>query len=190
MLRSTLLFALCFAPSVMAQDWRIEEIGSGTKPELAVDSNGQPHIAYMIEALQGGVIFASRAGGSWPVETVAEGYFYGPLDLAVDEDDRPHIAYHDHQGTAFDPDLGDATYAFNGGAGWTVEKIAHPGHDGWDNSIAIGPEGEVRGQQEAGQYAVRWDGLDRADRAAATGLYLLKMRAGDGQATGKMLLLR
>jgi hypothetical protein len=113
------------------------------------------------------VFYGVRGEGGWQIETVAEGYFYGPLDLALDTGDRPHIVYHDHQGEMFDPNTGDAAYAFKNGDGWDVEAVVHPGHDGWDTSIALGPEGAVHissidpvqfGAVDGVEWAVRQSG--------------------------------
>ena len=134
---------LCVAGSAVAQDWEIEVVDVGTKPELALDAAGQPHIAYMTEEMAGGVFYAIRNRDGWETDVVVRGYFYGPLDVTLDAEGGPHIVYHDHQGGDFDPDRGDAGYAFKEGNAWVLEAIADPGRDGWDGSIAVGPEGEV-----------------------------------------------
>jgi hypothetical protein len=126
-----------------AQEWRSEEVSEGTKPELALDQLGRPHIAFMTEARDGAVSLATRDGDGWSVEEVAVGYFYGPLDIALDPAGNPHIAYHDHQAPSFDRELGDPVHAFKVGPEWVVETITHPGHDGWDTSIAVSATGEV-----------------------------------------------
>jgi enediyne biosynthesis protein E4 len=50
----------------------------------------------------------------------------------------------------------------------------------------------VGGVREAGTYSVRWDGRDDDRRALASGVYLYRLRTGDGQQveTRKLLLLR
>jgi len=126
-----------------AQEWSIEGVETGTKPELVLDREGRPHIAYMTEELEGGVFYALKEDDEWVIDTVAEGYFYGPLDIALDAEDNPHIVYHDHQDASNDPSQGDAGYAFKERGRWTVEAIRDQGHDGWDPSVAIGSDGEV-----------------------------------------------
>ena len=130
--------AVVIATTTDGQDrWETEVVSrEGTKPELALDADGQPHIAYMTEALVGAVFYASR-GDSWTSEILAEGYFYAPMDILVDVDGLIHIAYHDH-------DFQDLAYAVGTGDGdWNVANISHPGHDGWDPSIAVEPDGTV-----------------------------------------------
>ncbi|MFQ6027473.1 MAG: hypothetical protein ACE5Q6_08280 [Dehalococcoidia bacterium] len=117
--------------------WEIEEVDSGTKPALALTTDDVPHVAYMLEAQQGFVKDAVRNGESWDLTTVAEGYFYGPLDLAIGSDNVAHISYHDHQASSFQPDKGDAIYAALQDGQWEVNSVFHPGHDGWDNRIAV-----------------------------------------------------
>ncbi|RPH46552.1 MAG: T9SS C-terminal target domain-containing protein, partial [Planctomycetota bacterium] len=42
----------------------------------------------------------------------------------------------------------------------------------------------------AGVHEAVWDGRDSAGRSAGSGIYLVRMRAGDYQATSKLLMLR
>ena len=120
-------------------DWDVVDVDTGGKPALAVSSKGIPHISYMTEAIMGFVKHAIRNNDGWDIQTVATGYFYGPLALAMDSRDRPHIVYHDHQDLTgqFSPDLGDQVHAFWNGFEWALATVVHPGHDGWDNSIVI-----------------------------------------------------
>ena len=164
---TSLVALIAMVEIAIAQEWRIEEVAEGTKPELAVDQLGRPRIAFMTEARQGGVFYAVRGTDGWEIEAVATGYFYGPLDLALDAEGHAHIAYHDHQAPDFNPQLGDATYVFQDGDDWVVETIGHPGHDGWDTSIAVSPSGEVHvasidpvqfGSLEGVEWAVRGAG--------------------------------
>jgi len=50
----------------------------------------------------------------------------------------------------------------------------------------------VEGARETGTYTVHWDGRDDSGRALASGVYLYRLRAGDGKQveTRKLLLLR
>lgn len=48
----------------------------------------------------------------------------------------------------------------------------------------------VDATQEAGSYSARWDGLNDAGRAVASGVYLYRLRADGFVATRKMLLIR
>ncbi len=120
--------------------WQIEVVtNAGGKPEIRLDSHGRPHVAYMIEAFQGGVFHASKdAGTEWVIDSVADGYFYGPLDMVIDDEDQIHIAYHDHNNTG-----GEIIYVTGSGTDWPREIVAHEGHDGWDGRIAVAPSGEV-----------------------------------------------
>ena len=124
-----------------AFDWQVEDVGEGAKPALALASDGSPRIAFMVEDLGGFVKYAERDGGAWSVTTLDEGHFYGPLDLAVGPGDTPQISWLDHQDSQFRPDKGDAVYAVLCGGEWEITTIAHDGHDGWDNRIAIDAQG-------------------------------------------------
>ncbi len=46
------------------------------------------------------------------------------------------VAYHNH-------DWEDGAVALRSGNAWEVSRISHPGHDGWDTSIAFAPDGTV-----------------------------------------------
>jgi hypothetical protein len=124
--------------------WSTTVVGEGIKPALALDGEGTPAIAYLFESVGDGFVkFASGADG-WSPDTIVEGYFYGPLDLAFDPEGQPNIVYHDHQASGFQQDLGDLTYALRSLLGWQVAAAVDDGHDGWDSTIAIGADGVVR----------------------------------------------
>jgi hypothetical protein len=129
--------ALQPAPGEASLTWRTEEIGTGIKPAFAIDDEGVIHVAFLTEEDHGGVFFANNASGLFESETVAEGYFYGPVDIAVSADGVPYIAYHDHQDLAFKPALGDEVVAVPQGGVWELTTVADEGHDGWDNAIVL-----------------------------------------------------
>ncbi len=124
--------------------WRRTAIGEGTKPVLALDGRDLPAIAFLFEDVGQGFVAYSSAAEGWKVDPFVEGYFYGPIGLDFDPEGRPNIAYHDHQSEGFDPDLGDLTYAVREDTGWRVQPAFSDGHDGWDSTIRVGPDGVVR----------------------------------------------
>jgi hypothetical protein len=112
--------------------WQIQDIDTGTKPAIALSSDGTPNVAYMLETMLGFVKNAVLNGDSWDVTTVVEGYFYGPLDIVIGPDDVPHITYHDHQDDSqFRFELGDAVHAYRDPDGeWQVEAAFGQSHYG------------------------------------------------------------
>lgn len=118
--------------------WGISTVDdNGAKPSLSIGPDGVPQISFILEAMPGFVKHAVLNGDGWDTSTVATGYFYGPLDLYVDAEGVPHISWHNH-------DAQDEGYAvFNDGR-WDVQAVAHPGHDGWDNNIAVDSSGYPR----------------------------------------------
>ena len=116
--------------------WTVSTVDEfAAKPSLAVDSSGAPHIAYIREAMPGFVRHATPdADGGWNISTVAEGYYYGPLDIVLDDRGRPHVSWHNH-------DREDQAYAVLLNGRWTAQDIAHPGHDGWDGTLALDSRG-------------------------------------------------
>ncbi|MEE9215869.1 MAG: hypothetical protein V3U32_00395 [Anaerolineales bacterium] len=121
--------------------WEVQEIGEGIKPAFGVDDDGIAHVTFLTEADHGGLFYANNANGEFEVETVAEGYFYGPIDLALNSSGEPFIAYHDHQALQVDMALGDAVVAQLSNGGWVLTTIGDDGHDGWDNSITVDQDG-------------------------------------------------
>ena len=70
--------------------WEVSEVdGAGAKPSIAVDASGTPYIAFMSEDRPGFVKSAVLNGVAWDIATVATGYLYGPLDIALDSDGSP-----------------------------------------------------------------------------------------------------
>ena len=125
-----------FSSSAAAKyDWEVVTVDdNGAKPSLALDPEGTPHLAYMLEAMPGFVKHAVLESNSWSISTVSTGYFYGPLDIQVDDKGVPHISWHNH-------DAEDEAYAALDSGNWVVRNIKHPGHDGWDNNLAIDSQG-------------------------------------------------
>ncbi len=117
--------------------WRTEEVGAGIKPAFAIDDAGVIHVAFLTEEEHGGVFYANNTSGSFEIETIAEGYFYGPVDIAVSADGVPTIAYHDHQDPEFKDELGDEVVAALLDGKWELTTVADEGHDGWDNAIVL-----------------------------------------------------
>lgn len=159
------------APSIqigaLSLTWEAQEIGEGIKPSFAIDENGVAHVAFLTEADHGALFYAHNRNGGFEVETVAEGYFYGPIDLALTLGGDPIIAYHDHQALQVDPALGDEVIAELTESGWKFTTVADDGHDGWDNSIAVDEAGNWHtagvdpsqfGGQDGVEYATIVDG--------------------------------
>jgi flagellar hook assembly protein FlgD len=48
----------------------------------------------------------------------------------------------------------------------------------------------VQGKREAGSYTVRWDGTDDRHHPLASGVYLLRLRAGEITQSRSVLLLK
>ena len=120
-----------------AFDWRIARVDQGTKPGIALEPDGTPLIAYLLERLgsDGWVRVASPNGDGFDVDTLQEGYNYGPLDVRVSPQGVAAVAYHFH-------DWEDGVLAVRESPGqWDLNRIGHPGHDGWDSAAAIAPDG-------------------------------------------------
>ena len=153
--------------ATIADAWNATIVGSGIKPALALDSAGAAAIAYLFEEVGEGFVNFTSASDGWVPQTVIEGYFYGPIDLAFDPDGQPNIVYHDHQASSFQQDLGDLTYAIRDASGWQIAVAADDGHDGWDSTIAIANDGVVRAA-----------GVDPSQFGSADGIEYYELRDG------------
>jgi len=68
--RGTGVLVLCFyllstGVQAVAQRWSLEHVGTGTKPEIALNPAGEPRIAFMTEADHGIVFFDRRGDDGW-----------------------------------------------------------------------------------------------------------------------------
>ena len=115
--------------------WEVSEVNdTGAKPSIAVDASGKPYIAFMSEDMPGFVNTAVLMGDAWELSTVATGYLYGPLDIALDSDGNQQIVWHNH-------DNEDGSYAKLENGEWVNTDIPSSGHDGWDINIAVDSSG-------------------------------------------------
>jgi len=127
--------------ATVADGWSAIPITEGIKPALALGPNEAPAIAYLFESLSEGFVGYASASEGWAAENFVEGYFYGPLDLAIDTDGQPNVVYHDHQALQFDQSKGDLTFAVRRSGEWQTEALSDDGHDGWDSALVLAQDG-------------------------------------------------
>lgn len=126
---------------IYSQNWTIHNVDEGIKPVIAIDAEQDIHISYMNESTSNGwVRIATFKDSAFQIETIDEGYFYGPLDFAISPTGIPFIAYHDHVANGGDEKILELT---DNGT-WSKRVLEDPGHDGWDNSIAFDRQGNPR----------------------------------------------
>lgn len=131
------LSALAVGLSASAADWTIESVGPGARPDLAVGDDGIVHIAWAIQKRPDESVYcAQREMDSWQTEVALSGYFHNAVDLELDRDGRAHIAFHDH-------DSADAAHLSSTTTSWDIQYVFHPGHDGWNPSLAVAPDGAI-----------------------------------------------
>ncbi len=126
-----------------ADGWTLTTIGEGIKPVLALDPNDNVGIAYLLERLDEGFVAYADSASGWTTDTFVEGYFYGPIGLDFDSGGVPHVVWHDHQDVTFKQELGSLVYAVRTDAGWDQIDGTDDGHDGWDSTLALGPDDTV-----------------------------------------------
>jgi hypothetical protein len=123
------------------------EDSHGSKPALALDPEGQPHIAYSTKLRRPDtfLVYASRAqpptasgsdGATWQVVTVptlSDPGVGDDVSLVMDASGRPHIAYTDLTNGLH------LEYAWHDGATWRVETVltGSIGPTGLGNALAL-----------------------------------------------------
>ncbi len=132
LLRLILFVTLSLAHArVAGAQWDFVRVDDGTKPALALGPDCIAEVSYMLERNDGYVRHARIPPGGLPsIAPVAEGYFYGPLDVATSASGDVYINYHDH-------DVEDQMVAVRSDNAWTLLRVMDAGHDGWDNSILV-----------------------------------------------------
>lgn len=92
---SLLGIVLAATPGAARADWIVETIDSegdvGTYTSLAVDADGNPHVAYYDQSLAR-VKYAKRVAGLWQAESISDLPGCFPA-LALDTQGRPHISW-------------------------------------------------------------------------------------------------
>jgi hypothetical protein len=115
--------------------WQIETVTDAYHSQycsLALDSDGDPHIAFYHSTPDRDLMYASRDGRGWLIEPVDTAGWVGYYcRLALDSEDHPHIAY--RQGTAH-----TLKYAHHDGTGWSVTTVNDPADAiGYGISLAL-----------------------------------------------------
>ena len=161
-------------PSGSLAGWRFTRFGLGAKPAITVGPDGTVHATFMMESIAGWVRYASLstdASSPGQIETIANGNFYGPIDILLADDGQPHILYHDH-------DLEDQVLAIRSGSSSTLRPMVNVGHDGWYNTGVIGPDGTLHtatydpsGFSGLGLMYGAWDGSEWYIELAAPGSF-------------------
>lgn len=141
---------------------------TGYNASLALDANGDPHVAYY-DLSNHDLRYARRTGAGWVLETVdATGITGVTPSLAIDAFGDPHVAYYDSTGL-------DLRYArkIRGGP-WTVEVVASAGNVGYGPSLVL----DAAGVPRISYYDVTNGDLRLASKA--TGSWLTELVDGAG----------
>ena len=129
----------CQAAETISSAWSVVDVGVGKKP--AFDFDAEDNIRLMAFTFDNELLYdtASSIYGSWNLQTIANFNSYGPGDLVVDHEGVSHVAVHDH---GFD---GGSPHHLTISATGTVTDfpIVAPGHNGWDNALAVDSAGLV-----------------------------------------------
>jgi len=106
--------------------WRMEHVGIGAWPSIAVNASGYPRMCFY----EGFLAYAERHPTGWRNASIAGGG--AGCSIALDSTDAPHISFR-----SFTHDGSGVGYASRNGTGWSVTQV-----DSTPNaltSIAINP---------------------------------------------------
>jgi hypothetical protein len=161
----------------ISEGWNVVSLGPGVKPAIAIDPSGDVGVTWLLEKIGEGFVAYASSSADWDVETIREGYFYGPIGLAYQPDGTPNIIIHDHQADDFDPQLGDLVRLFRDGSTWVEDVARDPGHDGWDSTVVIGDDGVIHA---AGVDPAQFGSTDGVEyyRNAGTGWEVTQIGSG------------
>jgi len=119
-------------------DWNIQQVDQGTSGSLALDSAGNPHIAYA--GLEGDLKYASWTGQSWSIETVDSRQsnpgapFSFTQSVALDAEGHANIIYQSDYTPEMEPGVyypdtppteTTIKWARRASSGWTVQNVSN-----------------------------------------------------------------
>jgi hypothetical protein len=116
-------------------DWSIETVdpteGFGGESSVALDSSGNPHIAYVGNS---SLKYAKWTGSEWSIETVDSSGNVGWFpSIVINSKDLPRISYHDRM-------YDDLKYAKWTGSEWLKETVDATQEVGEWTSLALGDD--------------------------------------------------
>ncbi len=129
----------CLAVETISSVWEVVDVGAGMKPALDIDDSDNIHVMAFTSS-SSDVLYdsASSINGPWNLQSVASGNFYAPGDLVVDPNGTAHMAFHNHV------DGGNPNHVTVSSTGTVGDlPIVSPGHNGWDNALAVDSTGVV-----------------------------------------------
>ena len=133
------LLGECFAVETVSPIWDVVDVGIGKKPAFDFDANDGIHLMAFTPGNALLYDVSPNIYSSWNLQTIATFNSYGPGDLVVDPAGVAHLAVHDH---GFD---GGSPHHLTISPSGTVTSfpIVSPGHNGWDNALAVDSAGVV-----------------------------------------------
>jgi hypothetical protein len=125
-------------------NWNIEHVSTivasdqYTYTSLALDSNGNPQIAYRGDT---GLMYAVSDGSNWSTQTIdysfKPAYNIGAESLVLDPNDNPYISYVDSYRFSV------LKLAFLNGSTWQINTLTPAFHGGYSTSIAMDSSGNI-----------------------------------------------
>jgi hypothetical protein len=104
-----------------ADQWLLETIADGVYPDLALDSQDNPHLIYYHwEKENAGLYYLYWTGTNWVTQTIKQPVSAWNTSLTLDANDHPHVTYL----TSY-----SVNYAYHDGAAWLVYDAAYGNYD-------------------------------------------------------------
>jgi parallel beta-helix repeat protein/putative cofactor-binding repeat protein len=133
-----LLFPFMIFPIHAASPWWIQLVDStdnvGYYSSIALDSNGNPHIAYS-DTSNWNLKYASWSGSEWAIQLVdslerVTTFTSMAPSLAIDSNGNPHISY-------IDDENANLKYASWTGSAWSIQTVDSQGNMGGYTSLKL-----------------------------------------------------
>ena len=113
----SVLFALSvvlLAPRHLPGEWNLETIDQGRQGDIAIDSAGVVHVAYLDSPYGSDVAYAFRINDQWTATTLTDVNEIYEIAMAVDTSGAPHIIYTEGNLAEFNFDLQHITLTESG----------------------------------------------------------------------------
>src|SRR6056297_3341363 len=139
-----LLFMGISIPTQLFSQWDKETVTTGGRfADIAVDSAGVVHVAYLIDPYGSDVAYGIRQADLWTTTTLTNSGKVHGIALAVDTSDAPHIIYAEANPSDFNFYLKYITYTQTGWSSPETIVTSDTDMDFWSPTIAIDRDNHI-----------------------------------------------
>jgi len=126
---------LVYSTLCHGQLWTLDVVANGARPNITIDNSDNVNLAFM--SPDNRQIYHALIGlDSIDIDLIDTRSYGGPPAIAVGPDDIIYLVVHDHNSED------ELIYRFENEL-WNVDQLINDNHDGWDNSITVGRDGQI-----------------------------------------------